>query len=108
MTQLVTKGSEPGLPPILIGSGTPAVRQRVEQFFFSIASIFEAWVARRQSPHTQRAYREDVMTFAKFLGVSWPGQAISLLSVSITDVLAFRDYLKAKDAAPKTINRRIS
>ena len=27
----------------------------------SIANIFERWVAGRDSPHTQRAYRQDVM-----------------------------------------------
>ena len=108
MTQLVTKRNQSGLPPILIGSAPPAVRKRVEQFFFSVASIFETWVARRQSPHTQRAYREDVMAFVKFMEIRWPTQATALLSVSIADVLAFRDQLMEKDAAPKTINRRIS
>src|ERR1035438_8207450 len=96
------------LPPILSGAATPTVRKRVEQFFFSVASIFESWVARRQSPHTQRAYREDVMTFVKFLGIAWPDQSISLLSVSIKDVQAFRDHLISLNAAPKTINRRVS
>ena len=96
------------LPPILAGATTPAIRQRVEQFFSSVASIFEAWVSRRQSPHTQRAYREDVMGFVKFMGLAWPEQATSLLSVSIKDVLAFRDSLLSQNAAPKTLNRRIS
>jgi integrase/recombinase XerC len=96
------------LPPILSGSSTPAVRKRVEQFYFSIASIFESWVQRRKSPHTQRAYREDVMSFVKFLGLAWPGQATSLLSVSIKDVQRFRDDLIGRNAAPKTLNRRIS
>jgi len=35
--------------------------------------LFEAWVARRNSAHTQRAYREDVMSFVKFAGIDWPG-----------------------------------
>ena len=108
MTQLATKKAQAGLPAILIGTQTPVVRRRVESFFFSVASCFEAWVSRRRSPHTQRAYREDVMTFVKFMGLSWPDQAIGLLRVSITDVLAFREHLLAKNAAPKTINRRIS
>ena len=80
----------------------------MEQFYFSVASIFETWVQRRKSPHTQRAYREDVMSFVKFLEVAWPGEATSLLSVSIQDVQRFRDYLLGRDAAPKTLNRRIS
>ena len=107
-TQLAPKQNQPGLPPILAGATTPAIRHRVEQFFFSVASIFEAWVTRRQSPHTQRAYREDVMAFVKFMGIAWPDQATALLSVSIKDVLAFRDFLLSQNAAPKTLNRRIS
>ena len=55
------------LPPILSGGETPAVRKRVEKFFSSVAEIFARWVTRRQSPHTQRAYREDVMSFVKFM-----------------------------------------
>src|ERR1035437_5915906 len=108
MTQLATKGTPFALPPILIGTQTPAVRRRVESFFFSVASCFDAWVARRQSPHTQRAYREDLMAFVKFMGLTWPEHATELLRISITDVLAFREHLLAKNAAPKTINRRIS
>src|ERR1041385_4893185 len=107
-TQLARKENQPGLPPILTGASTPAIRKRVEQFFFSIASIFESWVSRRQSPHTQRAYREDVMTFVKFLELAWPKQATALLSVSVKDVVAFRDQLIGQNAAPKTLNRRIS
>jgi site-specific recombinase XerD len=103
----VTPGAE-FLPPILAGRDTPAVRERVHEFFSSVASIFEAWVARRNSPHTQRAYREDVMAFVKFARIEWPDRAIDLLQVSIKDVQAFRDELKARDAAPKTVNRRIS
>ena len=108
MTQLATKGRQAGLPAILVGTQTPAVRRRVEAFFFSVASCFEAWVSRRRSPHTQRAYREDIMSFVKFMGLAWSDQATELLRVSIKDVLDFREHLLAKNAAPKTINRRIS
>jgi site-specific recombinase XerD len=96
------------LPPILAGSMTPVVRQRVKQFFISVASVFESWVTRRKSPHTQRAYREDVMSFVRFLGVVWPEQATALLSASIKDVQAFRDEMIERGAAPKTLNRRVS
>jgi site-specific recombinase XerC len=63
---------------------------------------------RRKSAHTQRAFREDVMSFVRFVGIEWPDQATELLSVSVRDVLAFRELLLEKNAAPKTINRRIS
>ena len=108
-TQLATKhNSGAGLPPILAGNLTPDIRRRVEEFYFSVASCFESWVTRRQSPHTQRAYREDVMAFVKFAGIEWPDGATELLRVSVRDVQAFRDHLQEHNAAPKTLNRRIS
>jgi hypothetical protein len=42
------------LPPILTGSTTGRIEERVEQFFLSVAQIFEAWVARRSSKHKRR------------------------------------------------------
>ena len=69
---------QPELPPILAGAATPDIRSRVEKFFFSVASIFESWVTRRSSAHTQRAYREDVMSFVKFAGIPWPERAFDL------------------------------
>ncbi|MCC6390703.1 MAG: hypothetical protein IT167_08875 [Bryobacterales bacterium] len=53
--QSLARREQPALPPILAGRDTPAIRQRIPDFFSSIASIFEAWATRRQSPHTQRA-----------------------------------------------------
>jgi integrase/recombinase XerD len=97
-----------GPPPILGGRETKAVRAQVEQFYGNVATIFEAWVARRESPHTQRAYRSDVMAFVQFMGWRWPEDATALLGVSIREVLAFREHLLAQDSAPKTINRRVS
>jgi site-specific recombinase XerD len=93
---------------VLVGHLTAEVGRRVERFYHSVGSIFESWVARRTSPHTQRAYREDVMAFVHFLGIVWPGGSLDLLKASLRDVRAFRDRLKAAGAAPKTINRRIS
>jgi len=57
VTALVPASRSP--PPVLLGSVTPEDRKRVEDFFFSVASIFEAWVNRRKSEHTRRAYRVD-------------------------------------------------
>src|SRR5262249_34675947 len=96
------------LPPILAGAETPAVRKKVERFFSSVAEIFERWVTRRQSPHTQRAYREDIMSFIRFMRWEWPRDADRMLVVSIKDVQEFRDGMSAKDLAPKTLNRRIA
>jgi integrase/recombinase XerC len=102
------RDQQPDLPPILAGTATPKIRSRVEEFVFSVASIFESWLTRRSSPHTQRAYREDVMSFVKFADIRWPERAFDLLRVSVGDVVAWRDHLIEKAAAPKTLNRRIS
>lgn len=97
------------LPPILAGQATPLVERKVEAFFTSVAEIFEAWVHRRESPHTQRAYRADVMAFIDHLEIKWPEKAIRLFNVTVADVVAWRAYLtEEKEAAPKTVNRRIA
>ena len=96
------------LPPILVGHATPAVVKQVENFYSSIAEIFGSWVKRRESPHTQRAYRKDVMTFVEFLGIDWPNHAHELLKASVADVQAWRDQMHADGKAPKTLNRRVS
>jgi site-specific recombinase XerD len=96
------------LPPILAGRHTPAVEAQVRSFYLSVGEIFERWVTRRQSPHTQRAYRQDVMDFVAFLGVRWPEESTRLFTVSVSDVLAFRDMMLEESKAPKTINRRIA
>jgi site-specific recombinase XerD len=96
------------LPPLLAGSLTPENRARVEDFFFSVANIFEAWVNRRKSEHTRRAYRGDVMALVRFMNWKWPDDSAQVLSASILDVQAFKDQMARNSAAPKTINRRIS
>lgn len=105
--QLPAPKSQSDLPPILAGRDTPAIRERVEAFYSSVADIFEAWIARRKSKHTRRAYREDVMSFVEFVGISWPEQSIEMLRVTIKDVQGFRDRMLERDLAPKTLNRRI-
>jgi site-specific recombinase XerD len=97
------------LPPILHGQATPQVEVRVRKFLFSVAAIYESWLGRRTSPHTRRSYDQDVMNFARgYLGLRWPDDAAKLLQVSVQTVQAYRDSLVANNAAPKTINRRIS
>jgi site-specific recombinase XerD len=101
-------GPEPGPPPILLGRHTPAVEAQVRSFYQSVAQIFERWVTRRSSEHTQRAYRQDVLSFIEFLELRWPEDSTRLFSVSVADVLAFRDLMLEELKAPKTINRRIA
>jgi len=75
------------LPPILARHDTAAMRERVQQFYLLIEELFERWVTRRSSPHTQRNYRQDVMALIRFLGITWPADALQLFNVAVSDVL---------------------
>ena len=97
-----------GLPPILLGNDTQNVRDKVAGFYNAVAQIFERWVARMPSANTRRAYRHDVLSFCDFAGIAWPDDATRLFTVTVAEVLAFRDMLVEDDRAPKTINRRIA
>ena len=96
------------LPPILAGNYTLHAAKKVRSYYLSIAEIFERWVTRRDSPHTQRAYRQDFMSLVEFLGIVWPIQATRLFQVTVADVQAWKDDMLAQEKAPKTINRRVS
>jgi site-specific recombinase XerD len=98
-----------GLPPILLGKNTSEVQKQVRSFCISIDQLYQSWLNRRPSPHTRRAYDQDVMTFARgFLGLAWPDDADKLLRISVHQVQAYRNWLAGQTAAPKTINRRLS
>lgn len=128
---------DPQLParsPTVAGSPLPAVhvehdsavaRRNVEEFQDGIAAMFEAWVARRDNKNTQKAYRTDVLSFARFVGIPVlhtvgedgdglpptfdPAQAHRLLRCSVGDVQEWRDYMvEVLGRAPKTVLRRIT
>ena len=72
------------------------MRARAESFYAGVAELFERWVARRPSPHTQRAYRRDVLSFVDFLGITWPQEDYQLLLASVADVQRWRDSMMAE------------
>src|ERR1700674_2959878 len=103
---LVVLSAPDELPPVLAGHQTPEIRARVESLYAGVAELFERWVARRPSPHTQRAHRRDVLSFVDFLGLPWPQEAFRLLIASVAGVHSWRDSMMAETKAPKTLNRR--
>ena len=114
-----SKGTQSVLPEILEGHETPEVKQRVENFYGSVATMFESWIKRRKSNNTRRAYRRDVMDFVEFLGIAWPefdhgrfvgvDESWRLLQATVPMVQAWRDYLSdERNLAPNTLNRRVS
>lgn len=112
MTSLVRRdevGDGQDLPVIFAGHATPAVAEKVRKFYWSVADIFELWVRRRVSQHTQRAYRADIMSFVAFMEFSWPEDAIKPLTVKINDVLEYVEQMQGElGMASKTINRRVA
>lgn len=103
------------LPEIFPGRESSQTQLEVSAFYENIASVFDAWIGRRNSPHTQRTYRNHVLQFTRFLGLSdddertlSPGAAQELCRVTVQDVQRYRDYLVELDASPKTINGRLS
>lgn len=96
------------IPPILIGNVTPAVEYKVRSFYLNVEEMFESWIARRESKHTQRAYRQGVMDFIDFLKIDWPKDGTFLFTVKVGDVLQYRKYLVDYGYAPNTRNHRIS
>jgi site-specific recombinase XerD len=108
LTGLVVAGST-DLPPILAGHESPLVLRKARDFYLSVAQMFEAWVSRSPNRNTQRAYRTDIMSLVKILGIDWPDPAGRLLTTSIADVREWRSSLAEDEGfAPKTLNRRIS
>ena len=95
------------LPPLL-DVGSPELRQRVEGFYGAVAEIFERWVKRSGSVHTQRAYRSDVMAFVGVMGWPWPQESWRFLTVTIAQVSAWRDLMLEEEKAPKTMSRRVA
>lgn len=77
MTRNLFQTISVGVPPILAGQVTGDVRKRVEHFLFSVASIFESWVAHGYIRYTHRVCREDVMAFVNFFGIAWPDRRSS-------------------------------
>jgi site-specific recombinase XerD len=110
MTDQLPSNQDPvQLPPILVGQRTREVENRVRQFVFSVAAIYETWLNRRSSAHTRRAYDQDVMHFVRrYLRLDWPERSSEILRISVQTVQAYRDWLAANQAAPKTLNRRIA
>src|SRR3984893_3061832 len=102
------------LPPILAGHLTPQLRARAESFFAGVAELFERWVTRRPSPHTQRAYRRDVLSFVDFLGLPWPhadcldqfGVGDSVEGISIGYRVTLTDYQKFTHRYSSALHRR--
>lgn len=108
LTPIVDSELSDFLPPILSGNQTTEIQAKVERFYLSLDEMLERWITRRTSPHTQRAYRQDIDSLLEFLKIRWPEESLQLLQLTVADVQAWRDQMIADGNAPKTLNRRVS
>jgi site-specific recombinase XerD len=65
----------------------------------------EVWLAGQLSPHTWRAYRQDVGHFVRTMGIK---SADELRQVSRAAVIAWQNAMIDEEAKPRTIRRRLS
>lgn len=96
------------LPPVLAGSDTPEVRERVNRFLLNLHEVFEAWVRQTKSSNTQDAKMRSWSQFVRFLKLDWEAKPWEALQVTVLDVRRFRDHLEELGRAPKTIHGRLA
>ena len=63
------------------------------------------WFANLNNPHTRRAYRNDVHSFMRFVGIKRPEE---FRTVTRAHVIAWRKSLETRNLAPATIRRKLS
>jgi len=102
------EGQGAAIPPILAGLESERAQNRVRSFYESIGEIFDRWVKRSESVHTQRSYRRGVMAFIEFMGWGWPDESWRFLTGTIHDVASWREMMLEQEKAPKTINHRLA
>ena len=106
--RIVVPTTAASLPPILMSNACEQTQQRVQSFYASLNQIFERWVTRSASRHTQQAYRRDIQSFVQFMGWPWPAEAERFLTATIAQVSAWREAMIDQGRAPKTIDRRLA
>lgn len=65
----------------------------------------EVWLAGQLSPHTRRAYKQDVAHFLRSLNI---GSADELRRVDRAAVVAWQNLMQREGVKPRTIRRRLS
>src|SRR3954453_12381169 len=63
------------------------------------------WFANLKNENTRRAYRNDVTSFMRFVGINRPEE---FGAVTRAHVIAWRKLLESRKLAPATIRRKLS
>lgn len=70
----------------------------------SLSEIFQKWILNFNSRSTQRCYLSTVNEFARFL----EGQGVTAIyQINQIQIIAYRDFLKAKENSSSTISRKL-
>src|SRR5687768_8463132 len=94
---------------MVAGALTPIIGERLltaEQYqrLADIPPELE-WLANIRNPRTRKAYREDIADFSRFVGIVRPEE---FRTVTRAHVIAWRDDLERRQAAPATLRRKLS
>src|SRR5438309_10563794 len=92
----VTGAGRASRPTIRDGYHTHSVEEKVRRFALGVPEMLERWISRRASPHTRRAYRQDLFTFIGFINRRWPDEAVDLFAVTVGQVQEYRDWMLAR------------
>jgi site-specific recombinase XerD len=65
-------------------------------------------LANKRSAATRAAYRADILAFVRYVGADTSVAEPTLLTATVGQIIAWRDTMIAKEAAPATIARRLS
>ncbi len=65
----------------------------------------EVWLAGQRSPHTRRAYKQDVAHFVRTMGIK---SGDDLRKVSRAAIVAWQNVMEEQKEKPRTIRRRLS
>jgi hypothetical protein len=63
------------------------------------------WLANIRNPRTRKAYKQDIADFSRFVGIE---RLEEFRTVTRAHVIAWRDDLERRQAAPATLRRKLS
>src|SRR5262245_37066825 len=72
------------MPATLLRHQAPGLAGRIQNVYTSMSTRFEDSVDRRHSPHTRRAYREDIIAFDEFMMIDWPQDSAETFAIKIS------------------------
>jgi site-specific recombinase XerD len=100
-----SKGGKDNFPPLSIPADEERLLSKIE--FQRLANVppEAEWFANLTNENTKRAYRDDVTSFMRFVGIKCPED---FRTVARAHVIAWRKTLEKQKLAPATVRRKLS